>query len=131
MKTKKYTETDQVFEALKNLNAEQNYVHFDKIFQEFVNVRGTKLENVSKRTIDNMCGRVRRCLVLDKNTFELNKNNKAKKTTGDSQPYQLSISIRFPEYKVLSKTPISIRANGDIKNRVEVEENSYKLVKIK
>lgn len=67
------------------------------------------MDDLSKRSIDNMYGRVRKCLVLDKHTLEISKMNKTKVTTNESQSFQLSISIRYHVYKVISKNNITIK----------------------
>lgn len=67
-KRKKYNEAKQTLQALKNLGAEARFVSFEKIFNEFMNVRVSKAESLTKRSLNNLYGRVRRSLVLNKNT---------------------------------------------------------------
>jgi predicted HNH restriction endonuclease len=133
-KNKEYNEPKQTLQALKNLGAETKFVSFEKIFNEFMNIRGSKAKNLTKKSLNNLYGRVRRSLVLNKNTLELKERIKTIKE-GD-QSRELSISLKFPEYLVKSKHPITIIENGgekdgDIKDRYEVEENEFKLIKVK
>ena len=39
------------------------------------------------------------------------------------------IATQFPKYRVLSKTSILIKEDGNVENINDVEENSFKLVK--
>jgi predicted HNH restriction endonuclease len=133
-KKKKYNEAKQTLQALKNLGAEVEFVSFEKIFNEFMNIRGSKVESLTKKSLNNLYGRVRRSLVLNKETLELKERIKTIKE-GD-QSRELSISLKFPEYLVKSKHPITIIENGgekdgDIKYTPEVEENEFKLIKVK
>ena len=133
-KIKKYNETEQTLQALKNLGAETKFVSFENIFNEFIHIRGSKAENLTERSLKNLYGRVRRSLVLNKSTLEL--KERVHKIKEGSQSRELSISLKFPEYFVKSKYPIAIiedgsKKNGDIKFTSEVEENEFKLVKVK
>jgi len=87
----------------------------------------THLKFIIKENPKNLKGRVRRSLVFDKKTLELKEKTKTIKK--GSQPRELSISLKFPKFRVKSKHHISIKENGDIKHSVEVEENYFKLIK--
>lgn len=126
---KNYNETKQILKALKNLDAESKFVSFKDIFHEFIKVRGSKIENLAERTIDNLISRTRRVLVLDNDTLKLKENTKNIKK--GSQSKELSIAIKYPDLKVISKTPIHIKKNGNINDSKEVEENYFKLIKVK
>ena len=47
----------------------------------------------------------------------------------DSQAKLVSIATRFPKYRILSKTSILIKEDGNVQDTNAVEENSFKLVK--
>lgn len=115
---KKYPEAEQTFQALRNLRANENYVSFDKIFEE---VKKIRIARNLKEDTKNLKGRVRRSLVNTKESAQINKSE---------QSQLLNIPLEFSDYIVLSKSPIQIKESGLVKSTHEVESNSFKLVKI-
>lgn len=113
---KKYPETEQTYQALLNLQAINNYVSFDLIFQEVQKVRLSRNLMANPK---NLKGRVRRSLTNNEDTFKVNSS---------VQSNELSISKYFPEYSVASKTPIEFNEKGLVRDTKDVEENSFCLI---
>ena len=122
---KKYPETRQTFEALKNLGAESKFISFKNIFNE---VKRIRLCNNLKEDPKNLRGRVRRSLFYDENSLKIKEAIKNRQE--DSQVKLVSIALIFPKYETKSKTPILLNKIGNAKKE-DVEENSFMLLKKK
>ena len=120
----KYPETSQTFNALIHLRAESKYVSFKDILNE---VKRNRLANNLKENPVNLIGRIRRSLVYNKKTLRLKEMIKVRNE--DSQAKLVSIATQFPKYRILSKTSILIKEDGNVQDINDVEENSFKLVK--
>ena len=115
--SKKYPETDQTFQALINLEASQTFVSFSMIYQE---VKRIRIANGRVPEDDNTERRIIRSLVYNRKTAGLTKS---------VQGRELSISIRYPDYEIISEYPIAIKESGKIQDLKDVRENKFKLVK--
>jgi hypothetical protein len=113
----KYPETEQTYQAMINLNALNNFVSFNLIFQE---VKRIRLSRNLKETTKNLKGRVRRSLTNDEDTFRVNTSEQSNK---------LSIAKSYPEYMVKSKKEIFFNEKGLAIDVKEIEENQFSLVK--
>jgi hypothetical protein len=111
----KYPETKQTLDALLNVQADKDFVSFDRIYKE---VKKIRLSKGLKEETKNLKGRVRRSLINDSITGMVRKTEQSEK---------LSIMANFP-YSVQSKTPIAINEK-ELANIKDVEGNSYFLKK--
>jgi hypothetical protein len=119
----KYPETNQTFEALKNLGAESQFISFNNIFNE---VKRIRLSNNLKENPVNLKTRVRRSLFYDQKSLKIKEALKERKD--DSQVKLVSIALMYPQYEVKSRNSIILNKYGDA-NTKDVEENSYMLIK--
>lgn len=113
----KYPETEQTYQAMINLNALNNFVSFNLIFQEVQKIR---LSRKLKENPTNLKGRVRRSLTNNEDTFRVNDSE---------QSNTLSIAKSYLKYIVKSKKEFFFNEKGLAIDTKEVEENSFSLIK--